>query len=322
MSGLAEGSLPTRAGQLLIDGQVTLASTVTTPQVFLEYQARNAVERLSAFGIPGSVEKMTERLLRLYSDPQADRLVAEMDAAGVGHAIVMAPSYRHAVPVAASQEDIAELYRGIIRRHPGRFTVFWGVDPRDNEDDFLLTQTLLQEEGFGGIKLYPPCGYSPSDERLDRYFALCADLHLPVCSHSGPGWGPLDFSYAQPLLLDSAARRFPGVDFIFGHGAVFGTAECVAIAAHRPNVYLESSGFSSAPSADGWPAHLNSTFRLGVQHKMIFGTGWPSYRLTESMASLCAAVVDGDEVFDDVSDAARALILGGNARRLLTQADR
>jgi predicted TIM-barrel fold metal-dependent hydrolase len=157
---------------------------------------------------------------------------------------------------------------------------------------------------------------------LDRYFALCAELHLPVCSHSGPGWGPLDFGYARPLLLDSAARRFPGVDFIFGHGAVFGTAECVAIAAHRPNVYLESSGFSSAPNADGWPAHLNTTFRLGVQHKMIFGTGWPSYRLTESMASLCAAVVDGDEVFNDVSDAARALILGGNARRLLTQADR
>src|SRR5690606_26723281 len=97
----------------------------------------------------------------------------------------------------------------ICERHPGRFYVFAGVDPRWGLDGIRLFERGVGEYGFHGLKLYPPCGYSPSDPRLYSLYEICASRGLPVLTHVGGTSPALAFDTSDPILLDQAARSFP-----------------------------------------------------------------------------------------------------------------
>lgn len=301
----------------IVDAQANLATELAIPRAFIEEQAENVLQRMTASGYKVRRETILDRVFSLYQDPDGDRLVADMDAAGVDQAFLLAPDFTHAAACALTPPELAELHDRVGRRHPGRFKVFWGVDPRAGDEGVDLFERCVTEYGFAGLKLYPPCGYSPSDRRLYPYFETCARYRLPVLSHTGPGWGPLDFAYGQPLMIDQAARDFPSVDFILGHGGVTHVEEASYLCWHRPNVYLDISQFHAVLSADGWQAHLNRLFRQGIDHKILFGTCWPAFRLSASLSELVKEFTEGTTVFQGVKASARRRVMGGNALRLI-----
>ncbi|MEU1736931.1 amidohydrolase family protein [Streptosporangium sp. NPDC020145] len=300
----------------VVDAHVNLATDLAVPRRFLEEQAANVHHRLVSHGQPVKLGRVTDRLLALYQDHDGDRLVAEMDAAGVDQAFLVAPDFSHVADGILSPPELAELHHKVSQRHPGRFRVFWGVDPRSGPDGIALFERCLDEYGFAGLKLYPPAGYSPSDRRLYPYYEVCAHRGVPVLSHTGPGWGPLDFTHGQPLMIDEAARDFPGVNFILGHGGVTHVEESTYLCLHRPNVFLDISQFPGVLSSDGWQAHLNRLFHLGVNHKILFGTCWPSFRMSVSLDSLTREFREGTTVFAGVRRSHRRLIMAGTIRRL------
>ena len=314
MSAPAPASAPTPVR--IIDGHVNLASEFATPQRFIDEQIDNAHHRLVAMGQEVRRDRLANRISAIYQDHDGDRLVAEMDAAGVAEAVLIVPDFTYVAACRLTPPELAELHHRVCERHPGRFRVLWGVDPRAGSDGIELFQRCLDEYGFAGLKLYPLNGYSPSDRRLYPYFEICAQRRLPVLSHTGPGWQALDFNYGQPLLIDQAARDFPGVNFVLGHGGVTHVEEASYLCVHRPNVYLDIGGFQAVLSPDGWAAHLNRLFHLGINHKIVFGTSWPAFRLSASLAGLVGEFRDTSTVFAGIKPSARRLILGGNVLRL------
>ncbi|MEO3780196.1 amidohydrolase family protein [Micromonospora sp. B11E3] len=300
---------------MIVDAHVTLASDRATPRDFLEAQAANVASRLAAYGVRDRYGAVLDQLLAGYQDHEGDRLVAELDEAGIDQAVLVAADYSRASRHAVAPEELARLHRRVCSRHPGRFRVMWGVDPRAGTEGVALFERCVTEYGFAGMKLYPLTGYSPSDRRLYPYFEVCTARGLPVLTHTGPGWGPLDFTLGRPLLVDDAARDFPTVNFILGHGGVTHVDEASYLCAHRPNVHLDISQFPSMLSADGWAAHLNRLFHTGINHKILFGTCWPSFRLSASLTT----VVDeftGEAVLAGVKRRERQMIMSGNALRL------
>ncbi|MGW4910904.1 amidohydrolase family protein [Streptomyces sp. NPDC004270] len=302
---------------MLYDGHCHVASTRFIPRRFLEDVARNVHRRLEARGEAPSLARIVEGYVTQHQDHLADGLVAEMDMAGVDRAVLLVPDFGMRMETPLAWEDMAREHHAIRLRHPGRFRVFMGADPRRGPEGVRAFARVIDEYGFEGLKLYPPCGYSPSDERLYPYYEICAERRLPVLVHTGPTAGSLDFAPAHPLLIDRAARLFPGVDFILGHAGLTHVDEASAMAAHRPNVYLDIGGFASTPTIDDWPGHLNRLFRLGVNHKIVFGTDWPLGRMAGGLKRLVAEVLEGGRVFAGVPARERELILHGNLRRLL-----
>ncbi|WP_229075527.1 amidohydrolase family protein [Actinoplanes sp. DH11] len=300
---------------MIIDAHVTLASVRATPRDFLAAQAANVADRLAAYGVADRHAAVLDQLLAGYADHNGDRLVAELDEAGVDQAVLVAADYSHASPYAVPPEELARLHHDVCVRHPGRFRVMWGVDPRAGAAGVELFERCVTEYGFAGMKLYPLTGYSPSDRRLYPYFEVCAARGLPVLTHTGPGWGPLDFTLGRPLLVDDAARDFPGVDFILGHGGVTHVEEASYLCAHRPNVHLDISQFPSMLGVGGWVAHLNRLFRTGINHKILFGTCWPSFRMSASLATVVTEFTHGT-VFAGVKRREQQMIMSGNALRL------
>jgi predicted TIM-barrel fold metal-dependent hydrolase len=138
-----------------------------------------------------------------------------------------------------------------------------------------------------------------------------------VVAHIGPTSPALSFTQTYPFLLDEAARKFPAINFIMAHGAVSFVEECTMLCSFRPNLYMDISAFQSAMRRDGNADAVKAAVSKGINHKILFGTDWPVFRLQGDQRSFVDAVCGADGPLCHLSEADRGLILHGNAERLL-----
>ncbi len=307
------------AGRSIIDGHCHLASTRSIPLRFIEDVGCVMHGHLTATGQRLPRARLIDLLVQQHQDHLGDELIRQMDEAGIARAVLLAPDFSQVMAGAPGPRTMAEHHHEVRLRHPGRFHVFIGLDPR-TPDGVAEFESLLDTYGFEGVKLYPPCGYSSSDPGLYPYYEICAARGLPVVVHTGPTSQSLNFRIARPLEIDQAARDFPRVNFILAHGAVTHVDECAYLAAYRENVYLDTGGFTAGSSPDGWPAHLARVFAMRLCHKIVFGIDWPISKMSGGLPKVMAEIFDGGLVLRDRSPVERALLFGGNMERLLPSA--
>lgn len=300
----------------IIDGHCHVASLDFTPRSFVDGVIDNSLCALAAQGIKRTRTQLMELYLRKMQDPHCDELIAEMDEAGIEQAVLLLPDFTFTLK--DSRLDIAEMmvrHRDILARHPGRFRVLAGVDPRWGSDGLALFERSIDEYGFHGLKLYPPCGYSPSDRSLYPFYELCAARGLPVLVHIGATSPTLAFDTARPIFVDQAARDFPSVSFILAHGSCAYVDECTMMCAYRPNVYLDISGFESMPVES-----LRPLLSRGINHKIIFGTDWPVFRLQGRQKDCVASLFQEGGVLGALRPRELEGLFRGSMLKLLPQA--
>jgi predicted TIM-barrel fold metal-dependent hydrolase len=304
----------------IIDSHCHIASEEHTPMSFIEGSVANIVAALSAQGLPVTSKKLMTLFLNKMQDPLGDALVAEMEQAGISKSVLLIADFTYALK--DCKLTIAESFaqhRKAMLRHPGKFEVFGGVDPRWGKDGLDLFERSLLEFGFSGFKIYPPCGFSPSDAALFPYYELCAHHHLPVLLHIGPTSPALDFTVSSPFLLDTAARLFPSVNFILAHGAVSFVEECVMMCRFRPNVYLDISGYQACLGYDPQASVIKSIVSMGINHKVLFGTDFPVFRLQGEQKDFVEVLVAENGPLAELNQRERSLVLHQNIDRLLAQ---
>jgi hypothetical protein len=252
-------------------------------------------------------------------DPLCDELVAEMDQAGISMSILLIPDFTYAMKgCSLTIEESFEKHRGVLARHPGRFKVFGGVDPRWGKSGIDLFERSISEFGFAGLKVYPACGFSPSDPAAFPFYELCAAHGLPVVIHIGPSSPVLSFENGSPFLVDQAARSFPAVNFILAHGSVNFTEECAMMCRYRPNVFLDISGFQNR--LQDHAAALKQVVAQGINHKVLFATDWPVFRLQGSQSRFVEIVQSAPGPLAGLSQREKSLIFHSNTERILAAA--
>jgi predicted TIM-barrel fold metal-dependent hydrolase len=304
----------------IVDAHCHIASEEHTPISFIEASVGNMVTALSAQGVPVAPRKLLKMFLSKMQDPWGDALVAEMEQAGISRSVLLIPDFTWALK--DCKLTIAESFarhREVLLRHPGKFEVFGGVDPRWGNDGLDLFERSLQEFGFSGFKLYPPCGYSPSDPALFPFYEICAHHRVPVLLHVGPTSPVLDFTVSSPFLVDTAARLFPSVNFILAHGAVSFVEECVMLCRFRPNVYLDISGFQACLGYDPAASPVKNVVSLGINHKILFGTDFPVFRLQGEQKDFVQVVTAENGALAELNEREKSLVLHRNIERLLEQ---
>ena len=219
-----------------------------------------------------------------------DRMVAAMDAVGVDRSCVF--GIFHLDGRRGNDRAAA-----IIAARPERFIGFAYVSP-------LATDTMLDELtraidrlGFRALKLYAPyTPYKISDREWDPIYAFADARGLAVLHHTD--------ERCSPGHLAAAARRFPNARFVAAHSGNTPPARKLAIAAARelPNYYLETA----------------STYRTpGVTEELVAGAGAERVVFGSDTPLMDPRPQIGKIITADISDAAKRLILGENARRLL-----
>ena len=78
-----------------------------------------------------------------------------------------------------------------------------------------------------------------------------ADVAIPFASIDPargkmgmPGGGGLRLKYSNPIYLDDVAADFPDMPIILAHPSVPWQDEALSVATHKPNVYIDLSGWS------------------------------------------------------------------------------
>lgn len=301
----------------VIDGHCHLASTRCIPRAFMDGVVSNMAVKLEAGGMSTDREKLLRILESQYQDHEGDRLVEQMDRAGIKQTVLLAPDFTYVFDSNFDIKQIALQHAEVRKKHPGRFFVFLGVDPRWGDAGYRFFESSVKEHGFEGLKIYPPCGFSPSDERMYPLYEICASYGLPALLHTGPTTPTLDFEHAMPYRIDKAAKNFPGVNFILAHGGANFVEQARLMCTYRPNVYLDISGFQNIMSAGGWRAHLAQLFNQGINHKIIFGTDWPVFSMKDELHNTVNALLDGEGPFQGQSRRAVADIMGNTMKKLL-----
>jgi predicted TIM-barrel fold metal-dependent hydrolase len=169
----------------------------------------------------------------------------------------------------------------VVRRYPDRFMGFASVDPHKGKAAVIEMERSVRDLGLRGLKLHPISqAFFPNDTRFYPLWEKCAELGVPVLFHSGqtavgaglPGGGGLKLKYAQPIHMDDVAADFPELTIIMAHPGVPWQEEQLSIALHKPNVYIDLSGWSPKYFRPILVQYANSL----LQDKMLYGSDFPA----------------------------------------------
>jgi predicted TIM-barrel fold metal-dependent hydrolase len=163
----------------------------------------------------------------------------------------------------------------------------------------------VRDLGFKGLRVIPWLwGLPPDDRRYYPLYAECVELGVPFCLQVGHT-GPLRSSEpGRPIpYLDNVALDFPELVIVGGHIGYPWTEEMVALARKYPNVYIDTSAYTTRR----YPPELVRYLRADGRKKVMFGSNFPMIAPEKALADL-----DGLELDDE----ARRLFLDGNARRV------
>jgi predicted TIM-barrel fold metal-dependent hydrolase len=157
---------------------------------------------------------------------------------------------------------------------------FGSVDPHKGKLGVREMRRLLADHGVAGFKFHPTCqGFFPNDRMAYPMYEVIAEHGLPAVFHSGhsgmgsgmKGGGGLRLKYSNPIYLDDVAVDFPDMKIVIAHPSWPWQDEALSVCLHKPNVYIDLSGWSPKY----FPPQLVQYANTLLKHKMLFGTDFP-----------------------------------------------
>lgn len=190
---------------------------------------------------------------------------------------------------------------------------FGSVDPRTGEDAIVEAVRQVEELGVWGMKFHPSVqGFDPSDRQYLPLWRKLAELGVPALFHTGQngigagmaGGGGIKLRYSNPLLLDDIAAEVPDLTIIMAHPSVPWQDEANSIAIHKPNVYIDLSGWRPKY----FPESLVRFASNMLAEKLLFATDYPLLAPERWLADFAEL---------PIKDEVRPKILKGNALKAL-----
>jgi len=117
-----------------------------------------------------------------------------------------------------------------------------------------------------------------------------------------PGGGGVRLKYGNPMDIDDVAVDFPDMKIILAHPSFPWQDEAISVCLHKPNVYIDLSGWSPKYFSPTLLQYANSL----LKKKMLFGSDYPLITPDRWMADFAEA---------KFKDEVRPLILKENAVR-------
>jgi predicted TIM-barrel fold metal-dependent hydrolase len=206
-------------------------------------------------------------------------------------------------------EEVAE----VAARNPDVLIPFASIDPWKGKAGVAAARRLIGEHGVRGFKFHPNTqAFWPNDRQFYPLYEVIAEAGLIALFHSGttgigaglPGGGGVKLKYSNPMCVDDVAADFPELDIVLAHPSFPWQEEALAIAVHKPNVYIDLSGWSPKYFPEILVRYTNTLLR----EKMLFGSDYPLITPDRWLA-------DFEQL--PIRDEVRPLVLKENAVRLL-----
>jgi predicted TIM-barrel fold metal-dependent hydrolase len=190
---------------------------------------------------------------------------------------------------------------------------FASIDPAKGKMGVREARRLIEEHRVRGFKFHPTAqGFFPNDRKAYPLYEAIAEAKLPAIFHSGHsgigtgmrGGGGLRLKYSNPTYLDDVAVDFPDMPIIIAHPSWPWQDEALSICLHKPNVYIDLSGWSPKYFSPQLVQYANTL----LKERMLFGSDFPLLTPDRWLKDFEAAPFKPE---------VRPLILKENAIRLL-----
>jgi predicted TIM-barrel fold metal-dependent hydrolase len=177
---------------------------------------------------------------------------------------------------AIANEEIAEAGAA----NPDVIIPFASIDPAKGRLGAREARRLVREHGVRGFKFHPNVqAFFPNDRAAYPLYEAIEELGVPAVFHTGqtgigagaPGGGGIRLKYSNPMYVDDVAADFPGMPIILAHPSFPWQDEALAVATHKPQVYIDLSGWSPKY----FPAQLVQYANTLLKDKVLFGSDYP-----------------------------------------------
>lgn len=233
---------------------------------------------------------------------EADELVRVADRAGIDRLFVS-----HFTAITYDMHEGNRAVYEAMQRHPDRFIGYAAIPtPHWGELALAEVKRCVHEYGFRGLKIYSQAGrlggyetlFSINRPSMVPLVALAADLGLPMLAHCTP---------EEAVALTA---QVPHAKFIMAHtgcqpGANGDWNKAIQWAKPVPNIYLDLT----ASTID--TGMVEAAVEAVGAERVIFGSDMPLLDPYVQIAKVRAA---------NITEAQKALILGGNIARLIGEA--
>lgn len=190
---------------------------------------------------------------------------------------------------------------------------FASVNPLRGAEAVAEARRLVASGAVRGLKLHPPLmQFFPNDRVAYPLYEVFAEARLPVLFHTGHsgigtgmrGGGGVRLKYGNPMPIDDVAVDFPDMPIILAHPSFPWQDEAISICMHKPQVYIDLSGWSPKYFSPTLVQYANTV----LKNKVLFGSDYPWITPDRWLADF-AQIAIREEV--------RPLIVKENAARLL-----
>jgi predicted TIM-barrel fold metal-dependent hydrolase len=265
--------------------------------VHIEHEGRETATDQATkkyFGDSGA-DRNPEALAEYYRSRKMACVVFSVDESLTGRPVV---SNDRVAEFAARNSDVAIAFAS-LNPHRGKPAV----------DD---ARRLVASGVVRGLKLHPPLQeFFPNDKLAYPLYEVFAEARLPVLFHTGhsgigtgmPGGGGVRLKYGDPMPIDDVAVDFPDMPIILAHPSFPWQEEAISICLHKPEVYIDLSGWSPKY----FPPILVQYANTLLKEKILFGSDYPLITPDRWMADF-----EKTGIREDV----RPLILKKNALKL------
>lgn len=198
-------------------------------------------------------------------------------------------------------------------RNPDVLVPFASIDPHRGHEGVAEARHLVEEGTVRGFKFHPNLQQFHANDALAYPLyevieagGLIAMFHT---GHSGigaglPGGGGIRLKYSNPMAVDDVAVDFPSMKIVLAHPSFPWQDEALSLAMHKPQVFIDLSGWSPKR----FPPQLVAYARTRLRHQVLFGSDFP-------LIAPDRWIEDFDTL--DIGSDVRPLILKDNAVRLL-----
>src|ERR1700691_4492075 len=178
-------------------------------------------------------------------------------------------------PARATPMEIIER----ARDHADILIPFGSVDPARGAAAVKMARRQV-EAGAKGFKFHPSSqAFLPNDRSVYPVYEVIQEAGLPALFHTGQtgagagtrGGGGIRLAYSNPIHLDDVAVDFPDLPIILAHPSFPWQEEALSVATHKPQVYIDLSGWSPKY----FPAILIQYANPLLKDKILFGTDFP-----------------------------------------------
>ena len=263
---------------------------------------------------PDPIQKEFEKAATEYfktegERPTIDETIAHYRAQHIGFVMFAVDSEAGTGIKRISNEEVAEA----AAANSDIMIAFASIDPHKGKRGAIEARRMTDEFGVRGFKFHPPVqDFHPYDRIAWPLYEVIAEHRMPAIFHTGHsgigtgmrGGGGIRLKYGQPMLLDDVAVDFPDMNVILAHPSWPWTDEALSMALHKPNVYIDLSGWSPRY----FPPQIARYANTQLGHKFLFGSDFPLIKPEKWIAAFKDA---------GFKESVHEAILKGNARRLL-----